>query len=172
MFQRCFINVETTSINIRRLNFHFQPNFNVETTLVHLCWVNVILSMLFQLSFAYVEITSINEHRLILSFSSKYPRWNDADERWRSTLNQRCVDRQRSSTLFQRWYFVENESWADVHFSTLCQCWQNNTESTPIKTTSIQRRLLNVVSTLIFGWKWKLSRRMFTDVVSTFTKQR
>ena len=27
-------------------------------------------------------------------------------------------------------------------------------------------------STLIFGWKWKLSRRTFIDVVSTLTKQR
>ena len=26
---------------------------------------------------------------------------------------------------------------------------------------------INVVSTLIFGWKWKLSRRTFIDVVST-----
>ena len=32
LFQRCFVNVETMSINIRRLNFHFQPNFNAETT--------------------------------------------------------------------------------------------------------------------------------------------
>ena len=32
LFQRCFVNVETTSINVRRLNFHFQPNINVETT--------------------------------------------------------------------------------------------------------------------------------------------
>ena len=31
---------------------------------------------------------------------------------------------------------------------------------------------INVVSTLIFGWKWKLSRRTFIDVVSTLTKQR
>ena len=29
----------------------------------------------------------------------------------------------------------------------------------------------NVASTLIFGWKWKLSRRMFIDFVSTLTKQ-
>ena len=28
-------NDETTLINIRRLNFHFQPNFNVETTLMN-----------------------------------------------------------------------------------------------------------------------------------------
>ena len=31
---------------------------------------------------------------------------------------------------------------------------------------------INVVSTLIFGWKWKLSRRTFINVVSTLTKQR
>ena len=30
---------------------------------------------------------------------------------------------------------------------------------------------INVVSTLIFGWKWKLSRRTFINVVSTLTKQ-
>ena len=31
---------------------------------------------------------------------------------------------------------------------------------------------INVVSILIFGWKWKLSRRTFIDFVSTLTKQR
>ena len=31
---------------------------------------------------------------------------------------------------------------------------------------------INVVSALKFGWKWKLSRCMFIDVVSTLTKQR
>ena len=35
LFQRCFVNVETTSINVRRLNFLFQPNINVETTLMN-----------------------------------------------------------------------------------------------------------------------------------------
>ena len=35
LFQRCFADVETTSINIRRLNFHFQPNINVEITLMN-----------------------------------------------------------------------------------------------------------------------------------------
>ena len=52
-----------------------------------------------------------------------------------STLNQRWnnIDRQRSSTLFQRWYLVENESWADVNLSTLFQRWQNNVETTLIE---------------------------------------
>ena len=31
---------------------------------------------------------------------------------------------------------------------------------------------MDVVSALKFGWKWKLSRRMFIDIVSTLTKQR
>ena len=30
LFQRCFANVETTSINVRRPNFHFQPNIYVD----------------------------------------------------------------------------------------------------------------------------------------------
>ena len=30
----------------------------------------------------------------------------------------------------------------------------------------------NVVLTLIFGWKWRLSRRTFIDVVSSLTKER
>ena len=68
LFQRCFVNVETTSINIRWLNFHFQPNFNVEATLVDRRWINVILSMLFQRCFANVETTSINVRRLNFHF--------------------------------------------------------------------------------------------------------
>ena len=35
LFQRCFVNVATTSINVRRLSFHFQPNINVEITLMN-----------------------------------------------------------------------------------------------------------------------------------------
>ena len=59
LFQRCFANVETTSINVRRLNFHFQPNINVETTLKNVddqrwcvCWE----PCLFQ-NFAIVRIS-------------------------------------------------------------------------------------------------------------------
>ena len=51
----------------------------------------------------------------------------------KSTLNQLWNDvdrRQRSSTLFQRWYLVENESVAEVCLSALFQRWQNNVETT------------------------------------------
>ena len=75
------------------------------------------------------------------------------------------VDRQRSSTLFQHWYLVENESWAKVNLSTLFQRW-NNVD----RITLIQRRWTNVVSTLKCGWKWKLSRRMFIGIASTLSK--
>ena len=47
-FQRYFVSVKTTLIKIRRLNFHFQPTFNVETTLFYRHWIDVILSTLFQ----------------------------------------------------------------------------------------------------------------------------
>ena len=64
-----------------------------------------------------------------------------------SMLNQRwnSVDRQRSSTLFQRWYLVENESWADVCLLTLFQRWQNKVE-----TTLIELRWFNVDDPKLF----------------------
>ena len=68
LFQRCFVNVETKSINIRQIKFHFQPNFNVETTLVHRHWINIILLTLFQCCFTCVEATSINVRRLNFHF--------------------------------------------------------------------------------------------------------
>ena len=70
LFQRCFVNVEITSITIRWLNFHFQPNFNVKTMLVHQRWIDVILSTLFQRYFANVENTSINVRQLNFHFQA------------------------------------------------------------------------------------------------------
>ena len=66
--QNWVINVETTSRNICRLNFHFQSNFNVETTLVHRRWNHVILSAMFQRCFVNVETTSINVRQLNFHF--------------------------------------------------------------------------------------------------------
>ena len=47
------------------------------------------------------------------------------------------------------------------------QYWNNVTRITSIQ----RRRWSNVISKLKFDWKWKLSRRIFIDVVSTLTKQ-
>ena len=33
----------------------------------------------------------------------------------------------------KRWYLVENETWVDIHLSTLFQRWQNNVEATSIE---------------------------------------
>ena len=41
LFQRCFANVQTKSINIFRLNVHFQPIINVETK-----WNNVVSTLI------------------------------------------------------------------------------------------------------------------------------
>ena len=88
MFKRCFVNVEATSINIRQLNFRFQPDFNVETTLVDRRWIDVMLSTLFWQRRNNVDKWTSAQ----LSFSTKYQRWNNFDERWRSTLFQRWIN--------------------------------------------------------------------------------
>ena len=72
------------------------------------------------------------------------------------------------STLFQRWYLVENESWLDVHVSTLFQHWQKNVQTT---LTELRRFNVDVVSTLIVSSKWNLSQRMFIGVASTLRNQ-
>ena len=53
------------------------------------------------------------------------------------------VDCQRLSKLFQRWYLVENESWADVR-------WQSNVDA-----TSIEFGWFNVVEPMLFQ-HWNL----------------
>ena len=106
-------------------------------------WKNIIATLC---------IVTIEKFELTLLPQQTHQRWNK-------------VDRQRSSTLFQHWYLVENESWAKVHLSTLFQRW-NNVD----RITLIQRRWTNVVSTLKFGWKWKLSRPMFIGIASTLSK--
>ena len=68
--------------------------------------------------------------------------------------------------LFQHWNLVENESWTGACLATLFQRWQNNVE-----TALIELRWFNVVSTLILGWKGKLSQRNFIGVQKTALKQ-
>ena len=90
-YKQSFFNaVFSTPMNIRWFNFPFQPNFNVEATLVHRRWINVILSTLFQRCFANVETKSINVRRPNFHFQPNI----NVDECWRSTL-------------FQRWFNVD-----------------------------------------------------------------
>ena len=82
-------------MNMRWLNFHFQPNINVETTLGHQHSINVTLLTLFQSCFVKTETTSINIRQLNFNFQSNfnvettlvYRRWIDVIL---STLLQRC----------------------------------------------------------------------------------
>ena len=96
LFQHCFVNVETTSINIRRLNFHFQPNFNVETTLVHRRWIDIIISTMFQCCFAILETKSKNLSQLNFH--------NEANINNETTLmkvdDQRCFNVDSTLTCF------------------------------------------------------------------------
>ena len=110
--QNWVINVETTSRNICRLNFHFQSNFNVETTLVHRRWIDVILSTLFQCCFANVETTSIIVRRLNFHFQPN--------------INVETLMNVWRSTLFQRW----------------CVCWVIAGKTTVIKWILIKAPLV------------------------------
>ena len=72
-------------MNVRSLIFHFQPNMNVETTLVHRRSIDVILSMLCQGFFVNVKTMSINIRRLNFHYQPNfnvqttliYRRWID-----------------------------------------------------------------------------------------------
>ena len=83
-----YFNVVWTSSNIRRLNFNFQLNFSVETTLVHRRWINKILSTLFQGCFASVETTSINVCQLNFYFQPNI----NVETTWMNVDDQRCFN--------------------------------------------------------------------------------
>ena len=69
-----------------------------------------------------------------------------------------------------------NETSSRFLSMTLLNCSFKKAPQYPANTSTLNQRWLStfidVVSTLIFGWKWKLSRRTFIDVVSTLAKQR
>ena len=81
-----------------------------------------------------------------------------------STLNQpwKNVDRQHSATLFQRWYLVENESWAGVCLSTLFQRWQNN-----IETTLKELRRFNVDDPMLFHYWYLVEKESWFNLGSS-----
>ena len=87
----------------------------------------------------------------------------ETHQRWNN------VDCQRSSTLLQRWYLVENKSWVDVHLSTLFQRWQKNIEA-----TSTELRWFNINEPMLFQ-RWNLveieSYRSCFNVDKTTLKQ-
>ena len=94
-WQSCFNAAFSTPMNMRWLNFPFQPNINAETTLGHQHWSNVTLSTLFQRCFVNLETMSVNIRRLNFHFQ---PNFNGettlVPQRWiaviLSTLFPRC----------------------------------------------------------------------------------
>ena len=88
--QSCFNAVFSTLKQRRwkKLNFHFQPNIKVETTLIHRRWINVILSVLFQRCFINVETMSINILRLNFHFQQNI----NVETTMINVDNQRCFN--------------------------------------------------------------------------------
>ena len=89
-----------------------------------------------------------------------------------------CKHINAESTLKQRWLSmsINVDIWLQVKveptyicrrcFNVDKQRWNN-----VYRITSIQYQSTNVASTLIFGWKWKLSQGLFIGVASTSRKQ-
>ena len=106
--------------------------------------------------------------------------------------NKRFVKTLKTVKIVQTWiYFIlsnlKDKNLTRLYWSDFYCFLKFNTEtvrfSNLIKKRLIPSKHINVESmliinvhrrcfTLIFGWKWKLSRRTFIDVVSTLTKQR
>ena len=126
LFQCCFLNVETTPINIAWLNFHLQLTINVEATLGHRHWMDVILSMLFQRCFVNMETTSINIRRL--NFHAQ-PNFNVET----TLVHWHWIDA-ILSTLFQRCF--ANVETTSKNVRRLIFYFQSN--------TNIETRLMNV----------------------------
>ena len=72
-------------------------------------------------------------------------RWNDVDrqrsttffQRWQNNVETTLIELRwfnvDESTLFQSWNLVRNERWADICLSMSFQHWQNNIEKTLIE---------------------------------------
>ena len=51
------------------------------------------------------------------------------------------------------------------------EVWPSPENTSTLNQQRWSSTFINIVSTLIFGWKWKLSQRTFIDVVSTLAKE-
>ena len=94
-------------MNIRWLKFHFKLTINVQATLGHRRWINVILLILFQRCFVNVETRSINIRRLNYHFQPNFNvettlvhwRWINVIQ---STLFQRCFANVKTTSITVR----------------------------------------------------------------------
>ena len=93
-------------MNMRWLNFPFQPNINVETTLGHQHWINVTLSTVLKRRFVNVETTSVNIRRLNFHFQLNFNGETIlVHRRWIDII---------LSTLFQRCFVNVETTWINV----------------------------------------------------------
>ena len=84
----------------------------------------------------FISLTNfINSHNKFsnsLAYPFEITCWINLAKTSKSNQRWNKLDFQSFSTLFQRWYFVENESWADICLSTLFQRWNEVAFSTLI----------------------------------------
>ena len=145
MFQCCFLNVEATPMNIHWLHFDFQSNNNVETTLDHRHWIDVILSTLFQRCFVNVKTTSTNTRRLNFHIQ---PNFNVE-----TTLVHRRWIYLILSTLFQRCF-------ANIETTSINVCRLNF----HFKQIATLKCLLGSWFWIIWSGKWKVQIIIYEEV--------
>ena len=128
-------------MNIRWLNFPFQPNTNIETTLGHQHWINATLSTLFQRCFVNVETTLINIRQLNFHFQSNFNvKTTLVHRRWIDVI---------LSELFQR-CFVNVETTL-INVRQLNFHFQPNINAETTLMNVDDQRCFNVDSTLMFS---------------------
>ena len=121
-------------MNKHWLNLHFKPNINVETTLGHRHWIDVILLTCFERCFVYVETMLIKQLSAQFSYSTRFQGWNNIGS---STLN-RCNSIDVFANFETTSINVRPLSLIFNLISTLKQGWWKLT--------------INVVSTLVQLW--------------------
>ena len=99
LFSQC----RATLMNICWLKFHFQLTINVETTLSHRRWIDIIRSMLFQ-RFVNVETTSINIGRLNFHFQPNY----NVETMLMKVGDQRCFNVDSTLMCLLEYYSQKN----------------------------------------------------------------
>ena len=100
-------------MNMRWLNFPFQPNANIETTWGHQHWINATLFC--------QHWNNVDKHTSAqLSFSIKFQRWNNVGS---STLNRRNSINFVSKLFCQHWNNVDKCTSAQLSILTKYQRW-------------------------------------------------
>ena len=139
-------------MKLRWLNFPFQPNINVETTLNQRNSIKAVSTLFCQ------RWNNVAKHAPVqLSFSTKFQCWNNFGS---STLNRRNSVNVVPMLFCQPWNNVDKCTSAQLSFSTKYQRWNNVDERWG---SMLFQRWFNVdvfAGMNVIAWKSKLKQQV------------